>query len=73
MERNCEVCGKPIHPERLEALPDTTTCTEHSRAKRVLGFPVSEFSKGTAATVAFVNPEDKEQVRWAKRANGRRR
>lgn len=24
----CTVCGKPISPERLEALPDATTCID---------------------------------------------
>lgn len=22
----CEICGQPIHPERLEVMPHTTTC-----------------------------------------------
>lgn len=26
----CEVCGEPISPERLEALPATAFCLEHS-------------------------------------------
>ncbi|MGA9770947.1 MAG: TraR/DksA C4-type zinc finger protein [Blastocatellia bacterium] len=28
----CEVCGKEIEPERLDAEPTATTCIEHSRA-----------------------------------------
>ncbi len=27
-EISCEVCGKPIHPERLEAIPDTKHCVK---------------------------------------------
>ncbi len=28
MKQNCELCGKPIRPERLEALPETKRCVE---------------------------------------------
>jgi RNA polymerase-binding transcription factor DksA len=28
----CQTCGKPIHPDRLAILPDTTTCIECARA-----------------------------------------
>jgi hypothetical protein len=28
MERVCEICGKDIPPERLEALPETRRCVE---------------------------------------------
>jgi RNA polymerase-binding protein DksA len=30
---NCEVCGKPIDPERLEAVPYATLCIEDKRAQ----------------------------------------
>jgi len=29
----CEICGRPIEPERLEALPGTRTCIEHAGAR----------------------------------------
>jgi hypothetical protein len=29
--RPCEICGQPIHPERLEAVPATTLCIEHAK------------------------------------------
>lgn len=29
----CEVCGKPIGNERLQALPSTRFCIEHERAR----------------------------------------
>jgi RNA polymerase-binding transcription factor DksA len=29
----CEICGKPIEPERLEAIPGTRTCIEHAGAR----------------------------------------
>jgi RNA polymerase-binding transcription factor DksA len=27
----CEICGEPIDPDRLEAVPGTRTCIEHAR------------------------------------------
>ncbi len=30
----CEVCGKPIDPERLVILPETTRCIDCARKKR---------------------------------------
>jgi hypothetical protein len=32
--RNCETCGRPIPPERLDALPDATQCLDCKRAER---------------------------------------
>lgn len=29
----CEVCGKEVDPERLEAMPGTRTCREHAGAR----------------------------------------
>jgi len=29
--RPCEICMKPIEPERLEAVSDTRLCNEHAR------------------------------------------
>jgi DnaK suppressor protein len=29
----CEVCGKEIEPDRLEAMPGTRTCIEHAGAR----------------------------------------
>jgi hypothetical protein len=29
--RPCEVCGEPIHPERIEVLPETRLCIEHGK------------------------------------------
>ncbi len=33
MKKVCELCGKVITPERLEALPDTKRCIECARKK----------------------------------------
>ena len=30
-ERSCEICGRVIPPERLEALPETRRCVECAR------------------------------------------
>ena len=27
----CDVCGEPINPKRLEALPESTVCIDHAR------------------------------------------
>jgi DnaK suppressor protein len=27
----CDVCGEPINPRRLEALPESTICIDHAR------------------------------------------
>ena len=29
----CEICGREIEPERLEAVPGTRTCIEHAGAR----------------------------------------
>src|SRR5262249_12048426 len=29
--RPCEICGQPINPERIEAVPATRLCVEHAR------------------------------------------
>ena len=29
----CEICGREIEPERLEAMPGTRTCFEHAGAR----------------------------------------
>lgn len=70
---NCEVCGVEIPEERLEAIPGCRTCVAHSDAKKMLGFTISQFSKGTASEVVLVNPNNTEDVRQARRANARRR
>jgi hypothetical protein len=70
-ERKCEECGEIIPAERLEALPDTTTCVKHSHVKKHFVMPV--YSHKTAPEMIIVNSDDKEAVRLAKRANRRGR
>ena len=28
MKKLCEICGKPIHPERIKARPNVKTCSD---------------------------------------------
>jgi hypothetical protein len=73
MQTTCVVCGAEIPAERLEALPDTTTCVAHSQTQKYVGFMVSDFAKGTAPALIKINPGNKEDMRQAVRANRRRR
>ena len=34
MSRQCITCGEDIHPKRLEILPNTQTCTQHSTIEK---------------------------------------
>ena len=34
MSRQCITCGEDIHPKRLEILPNTQTCTQHSTVEK---------------------------------------
>lgn len=43
----CKVCGSEIPAGRVKALPNTTTCVEHSKAE-----------KFAAAVISYGNPED---------------
>jgi len=69
--RKCEECGIEIPKERLEALPDTTTCVKHSNVKGKVGFMV--YGHKTAPEVMFVEGDDEEGLRQAKRADQRGR
>lgn len=71
-ERNCKICNQPIHPERLEILPNTQTCPQHSEVTSPIGFMVPTAAKG-CAPVLHVVPDNKEALRQAKRANRRHR
>ena len=73
MQRDCEKCGTPIPPERLEVLPDTTTCVNCSNVGQVLGFMVPTANKGCAPEIQMVSSDNPEAVRQALRAHKRRR
>jgi len=72
MTRNCQICDCPIPAARLEVLPETRTCTEHSTATRPIGFMIPTAAKG-CAPVLMVVPGNKEAHRQAYRANKRHR
>lgn len=67
----CEVCNEPIDSERLEVLPNTTTCPVHSRAVATKGFMV--YPHKTGGEVLLVKGDDKEALRQAERAFRRAR
>ena len=68
--KDCFYCGHPIHPERLEVLPNTKTCTSCSDVKMPLCF--MDFGHKTAPSLVVVG-NDREQIRLAKRAFKRAR
>jgi hypothetical protein len=51
----CETCEMMIPLSRLEVLPLTTTCAEHSKEGRYIGVPL--YTHKTAATVAMVKAD----------------
>jgi hypothetical protein len=61
--RDCKVCGVRIHPERIEIIPNTQTCTKHSSATARVGF--MDYSHKTAPQLVMVNSDDKEGMRRA--------
>jgi hypothetical protein len=70
-EKLCEECGEVIPVERLEVLPDTTTCVKHSLVKK--NVVMSVYSHKTAPETVIIDAEDRESVRLADRANRRAR
>lgn len=69
MTRNCKTCGQMIDHERLEALPHTLTCTEHSKEQKNLALMFQDGK--TAAYVEVIRTNGlgaKENVRQATRA-----
>jgi hypothetical protein len=71
MEKRCDVCDGAIPQERLEVLPDTTTCVKCSRVKKNIVMPV--YSHKTAPEMIVIPSEDRESLRRAIRANNRSR
>lgn len=71
VSRICESCGYEIPTERLEVLPSTRTCVSCSKEPKKVGFMV--FDHKTGGTPVFINPNDQEALRQAKRANRRAR
>jgi hypothetical protein len=69
--RLCSTCGVEIPSERLEVLPNTETCVGCSTVKKVIGFQV--FDHKTGGSPVLIDPDDKETLRQARRANRRAR
>lgn len=57
----CDTCEQRIPLQRLEALPNTTTCVEHSREAGYVG--VMNYGHKTAGEVAMVKGDNEEAVR----------
>ena len=57
-EKDCERCGAPIPPRRLEALPDTRLCIECSEAiggdYKTFAIPVNTGKPGSNAAIGFL-------------------
>lgn len=66
----CCKCNKAIHPDRLEAVPDTTTCVGCSDVKKVKG--LMDYGHKTAGAIVML-PDDPEQQRMAFRQYRRAR
>lgn len=57
----CEECEILIPLGRLEALPDTKTCVNHSKESAYVGVP--NYRHKTAPEIAIVKGDDKEALR----------
>ena len=68
---NCESCGKKIPRERLECVPETTTCVGCSKVPVYRGF--MEYGHKTAGFLVMLPNDDDESVRRAERAFRRAR
>jgi hypothetical protein len=68
---NCEFCDNEIPQERLEVLPDTTTCVKCSKVRKNVCYPV--FAHKTAPETVIIGAESGEEIRRARRANNRSR
>ena len=68
---NCELCGEPIHPDRLEILPTTTSCINCSDlvTDPIVGFMI--YAHKTAGEVIMTS--GKENVRILERECNRAR
>lgn len=67
----CVFCKCEIPVERLEILPETTTCVKCSRVQKYQGANV--FTHKTAPTLVFFRGEDKENLRQLSNLVMRRR
>ena len=54
----CEFCGKPIPEERLEILPETTTCVECSQTQPYSEAEIIGFNLGESTEKEGIDMED---------------
>jgi hypothetical protein len=67
--KNCSVCGTQIPEGRLKALPNTSTCTEHSSASK-FGLNIVQHGKleddGFQEVEIVRDPRAMEQLKYYK-------
>lgn len=54
MARFCKTCGVEINPKRIEILPDTQTCTQHSTVEKKAAITVQMGEGDHTWTETFV-------------------
>jgi RNA polymerase-binding transcription factor DksA len=61
--RKCYVCGEEINPKRLEILPNTQTCTQHSTVEKKVAV-VTQMGEGdhTWTEVFVVEREEYDRM-----------
>jgi len=69
--RTCERCAAEISPERLEALPNTSTCTACSTVRKAVTY--MDYGHKTAPSLVVIESTNTEAVRRAQRAFTRAR
>ncbi len=67
----CEICGQEIPAERLEILPETTRCVQHSEEEKNIGF--MDFPHKTGSELVRLDPTKTEDRRLAERYSRRER
>lgn len=72
-ERNCHHCAKPIDPDRLEALPDTTQCIRCARKYPATTIGYMVFGHKTGPELVVLKNPDEETKRLADNAHNRAR
>jgi hypothetical protein len=58
----CEICGKPIHPLRLEVIPDTKTCVKCSQTEPYSQEDILGMSLMEGGDENRINTEDFEEI-----------
>lgn len=66
MTKYCTVCKQPINPLRVKALPNTTTCVQHSSVEKKAGYTF-QFGEGdhTFNDIVIIEPEQRQEFERA--------